>query len=113
MSMTDLGVLADALERNPDACKFMAGPQGYGKTSLGLRVFLKSALREKQMFGEAFQYYLYLAFSGNGGRYYQLKPWTPSTDAYTARNQGAAFMLECVTAALNKPSWERDTQRRA
>lgn len=105
----DLDVLADALEWNPDGCKFMVGPSGSGKTSFGLRGFLESALREKTL-GDPFRYYIYLAFAGNCGRHYQPSHRSPSTNPRTAHNQGAAFMLECITAVLNKP-WEEDIPR--
>lgn len=108
----ELGVLVDALERKPRVwapIKFMASPPGYGKTLLGLCGFLESTLR-KEKIREPFQCYIYLAFSGNGGRHYQPSPRSLATNTHTARNQGAEFTLQCITDALNKP-WESNTPR--
>uniref|UniRef100_A0A0G4I0S5 Uncharacterized protein n=1 Tax=Chromera velia CCMP2878 TaxID=1169474 RepID=A0A0G4I0S5_9ALVE len=97
-SEEDLGkmvkMLSDDQTGNRYEIKYLCAPGRSGKTSSVLPAFLAS---------EDFTHYLYLAFDNNGRRRFQLSNETPLLDGGYAKNQGAAFAVECMRALLEEP----------
>ena len=74
--------------------KYLCAPSASGKTASVLAAFLES---------KKFKYYLYLAFANNNDRNFRLSG-TPSSDEGEAQQQGAEFILECITVLLENRS---------
>lgn len=111
----DLDTMVDELEDDGVsrfAVKYLAAPTQYGKTSVALHAFLRSALRQRseEEKERAFSHYIYLTFANNNRRHYKLVPSVPSAESVTAEDQGAEFILHCLTDAINNPS-SQDTCR--
>ena len=102
IKLNDLDFVVDKLEKTPldsfqgarDLVRYVSVPSGYGKTSLILPAFLRSAERE-----DGFTHYIYIAFHNNDSR-----SFVSDNDLYKnellAEFQGAAFIVECVKNIL-------------
>jgi len=94
----DLERLGNDLERDihpaRSTAKYAAAPRSSGKTASGLVGFLASAEREE---ATSFTHYLYMAFDNNGENRFEIKDETKlSGNVVAAKEQGAAFALECL-----------------
>lgn len=82
-------------------CRYICAPLGSGKTASVLPMFLASTKLKQG----GFTHYLYLPFSNNSDRHFELNESSGviSEDSWTAYDQGAAFMSECVKALVLNP----------
>jgi hypothetical protein len=98
--------LADRLIEHPQRLvrglvRYLAAPSAYGKTCSILPAFLYSAeQRLESNKGIGFTHYLHLSFNNNGGNHFVARGEISNYDL-DARQQGAAFMLNCLKHLLD------------
>jgi len=94
----DIEQMAKRIMAKPPVRKtvpYVAAPASSGKSSSILPAFLLS----KSMTNGA-THYFYMAFHNNNHRCFKVLPCTPNEDELIAKNQGAAFIVECVKRLL-------------